>query len=60
MERKSSGKRDAFLTQPKGTKERMKSPANVCFSRVYFIELFKVYDSLKTHNFSLEENVIKD
>ena len=38
MERKSSGKRDAFLTQPKGKKEKMKSPANVCFSKVYFIE----------------------
>ncbi|XP_024430375.2 telomere-associated protein RIF1 isoform X2 [Desmodus rotundus] len=29
MERKSSGKRDAFLTQPKGKKEKMKSPANL-------------------------------
>ncbi|KAM5327825.1 telomere-associated protein RIF1 isoform 2-T4 [Glossophaga mutica] len=29
MEKKSSGKRDAFLTQPKGTKEKMKSPANL-------------------------------
>ncbi|XP_036883744.1 telomere-associated protein RIF1 isoform X2 [Sturnira hondurensis] len=29
MERKSSGKRDAFLTQPKGTKEKMKSPVNL-------------------------------
>ncbi|KAF6115835.1 replication timing regulatory factor 1 [Phyllostomus discolor] len=29
MERKSSGKRDVFLTQPKGTKEKMKSPANL-------------------------------
>lgn len=36
MERKSSGKRDSFLTQPKDTKEYMK-PAKVCFSRVYFI-----------------------
>ncbi|XP_036987211.2 telomere-associated protein RIF1 isoform X2 [Artibeus jamaicensis] len=29
MDRKSSGKRDAFLTQPKGTKEKMKSPVNL-------------------------------
>ncbi|XP_054418636.1 telomere-associated protein RIF1 [Pteronotus mesoamericanus] len=29
MERKSSGRRDSFLTQPKSTKEKMKSPANL-------------------------------
>lgn len=41
MERKSSGKRDSFLAQPKVTKENMKSPAKVCSFNVYFIELLK-------------------
>lgn len=42
MERKSSGKRDSFLIRPKDTKENMKPPAKVCFSKVYFIELLKL------------------
>lgn len=52
MERKSSGKRDSFFIQPKDTKENMKPPAKVCFSKVYFIELLKLkYGRLSTYNF---------
>lgn len=42
MERKSSGKRDSFLTQTKDTKGNMKPPAKVCFPKVYLIELLKL------------------
>uniref|UniRef100_A0A8C8YEH0 Telomere-associated protein RIF1 n=1 Tax=Panthera leo TaxID=9689 RepID=A0A8C8YEH0_PANLE len=39
MERKSSGKRDSFLAQTKDAKENMKPPGQVCFSKIYLIEL---------------------
>lgn len=42
MERKSSGKRDSFLAQTKDTKDSMKPPAKVCFSKVYLIELLRL------------------
>lgn len=42
MERKSSGKRDSFLAQTKDIKDSMKTPAKVCFSRVYLVELLRL------------------
>lgn len=43
MERKSSGKRDSFLAaQTKDTKDSVKPPAKVCFSKVYLVELLRL------------------
>ncbi|KAJ8784227.1 hypothetical protein J1605_008378 [Eschrichtius robustus] len=51
MERTSSGKRDSFLAQTKDTKDNMKPPVKVCFSKVpeERLKYWKIIWKLKMH-----------